>query len=261
MSLAEECDLFLIAPCTANVLAKMAAGIADDLLSTTALACTAPIAVAPAMNVHMYEAAATQRNMQLLASRGVRFIEPGEGYLACGDVGRGRLADPADIVSYVLEVLGREKDLVGKRVVVTAGPTVEPIDSVRFISNPSTGKMGFAIAEAAVERGAEVALVTGPVALADARGAKMVRVGTAREMKAAVDELFPSADIAVFSAAVSDFRPRTAPDRKPQEGRRRRGTFAHRARRESRYSCLVRGFKARGTGSRGLCRRDERCDR
>lgn len=218
VSLAEECDLFLIAPCTANVLAKMAAGIADDLLSTTALACTAPIAVAPAMNVHMYEAAATQRNMQLLASRGVRFIEPGEGYLACGDVGRGRLADPADIVSYVLEVLGREKDLVGKRVVVTAGPTVEPIDSVRFISNPSTGKMGFAIAEAAVERGAEVALVTGPVALADARGAKMVRVGTAREMKAAVDELFPSADIAVFSAAVSDFRPRTAFDRKLKKG-------------------------------------------
>ena len=218
VSLAEECDLFLIAPCTANVLAKMAAGIADDLLSTTALACTAPIAVAPAMNVHMYEAAATQRNMRLLASRGVRFIEPGEGYLACGDVGRGRLADPEDIVSYVLEVLGREKDLVGKRVVVTAGPTVEPIDSVRFISNPSTGKMGFAIAEAAVERGAEVALVTGPVALADARGAKMVRVGTAREMKAAVDELFPSADIAVFSAAVSDFRPRTASDRKLKKG-------------------------------------------
>ena len=194
VSLAEECDLFLIAPCTA------------------------PIAVAPAMNVHMYEAAATQRNIQLLASRGVRFIDPGEGYLACGDVGRGRLADPADIVSYVLEVLGREKDLVGKRVVVTAGPTVEPIDSVRFISNPSTGKMGFAIAEAAVERGAEVALVTGPVALADVLGAKMVRVGTAREMKAAVDELFPSADIAVFSAAVSDFRPRTASDRKLKKG-------------------------------------------
>lgn len=218
VSLAEECDLFLIAPCTANVLAKMAAGIADDLLSTTALACTAPIAVAPAMNVHMYEAAATQHNMQVLASRGVSFIEPGEGYLACGDVGRGRLADPADIVASVLGMLGREKDLEGKHVVVTAGPTVEPIDSVRFISNPSTGKMGFAIAEAAVERGAEVALITGPVALADARGAKMVRVDTAREMKAAVDELFPSADIAVFSAAVSDFRPRTASDRKLKKG-------------------------------------------
>lgn len=218
VSLAEECDLFLIAPCTANVLAKMAAGIADDLLSTTALACTAPIAVAPAMNVHMYEAVATQHNMQVLASRGVRFIEPGEGYLACGDVGRGRLADPADIVASVLHMLEREKDLEGKRVVVTAGPTVEPIDAVRFISNPSTGKMGFAIAEAAVERGAEVTLVTGPVSLTDVPGAKMVRVGTACEMKAAVDEAFPSADIAIFSAAVSDFRSRTVSDRKLKKG-------------------------------------------
>lgn len=218
VSLAEECDLFLIAPCTANVLAKMAAGIADDLLSTTALACTAPIAVAPAMNVHMYEAVATQHNIQVLASRGVHFIEPGEGYLACGDVGRGRLADPADIVASVLHMLEREKDLEGRHVVVTAGPTVEPIDAVRFISNPSTGKMGFAIAEAAVERGAEVTLVTGPVSLADVPGAKMVRVGTACEMKAAVDEAFPSADIAIFSAAVSDFRPRTVSDRKLKKG-------------------------------------------
>ena len=218
VSLAEECDLFLIAPCTANVLAKMAAGIADDLLSTTALACTAPIAVAPAMNVHMYEAVATQHNMQVLASRGVRFIEPGEGYLACGDVGRGRLADPADIVASVLGMLGREKDLEGKHVVVTAGPTVEPIDAVRFISNPSTGKMGFAIAEAALERGAVVTLVTGPVSLVDVPGAKMVRVGTACEMKAAIDEAFPSADIAIFSAAVSDFRPRTVSDRKLKKG-------------------------------------------
>ena len=218
VSLAEECDLFLIAPCTANVLAKMAAGIADDLLSTTALACTAPIAVAPAMNVHMYEAVATQHNMQVLASRGVHFIEPGEGYLACGDVGRGRLADPADIVASVLHMLEREKDLEGKRVVVTAGPTVEPIDAVRFISNPSTGKMGFAIAEAAVERSAEVTLVTGPVSLVDVPGAKMVRVGTACEMKAAVDEAFLSADIAIFSAAVSDFRPRTVSDRKLKKG-------------------------------------------
>lgn len=218
VSLAEECDLFLIAPCTANVLAKMAAGIADDLLSTTALACTAPIAVAPAMNVHMYEASATQHNMQVLASRGVHFIEPGEGYLACGDVGRGRLADPADIIASVLHRLGREKNLEGKRVVVTAGPTVEPIDAVRFISNPSTGKMGFAIAEAAVERGAEVTLVTGPVSLTDVPGAKMVRVGTACEMKTAVDGAFPSAEIAVFSAAVSDFRPRTVSDRKLKKG-------------------------------------------
>ena len=161
---------------------------------------------------------ATQHNMQVLASRGVHFIEPGEGYLACGDVGRGRLADPVDIVASVLGMLGREKDLEGRHVVVTAGPTVEPIDAVRFISNPSTGKMGFAIAESAVERGAEVTLVTGPVSLADVPGAKMVRVGTACEMKTAVDEAFSSADIAVFSAAVSDFRPRTVSDRKLKKG-------------------------------------------
>ena len=218
VSLAEECDLFLIAPCTANVMAKMAAGIADDLLTTTALACTAPILVAPAMNVHMYEAEATRQNMRTLASRGVRFIEAEEGYLACGDVGRGRLADPDAVVACVLHALGRVHDLAGKRVLVTAGPTVEPIDAVRYISNPSTGKMGFALAEAAASRGASVTLVTGPVALEDVSGVATVRVKTALEMKVAVDAAFPDADIAVFSAAVSDFRPSEVSGRKLKKG-------------------------------------------
>lgn len=207
VSLAKECDLFLIAPCTANVMAKMACGIADDLLTTTALACPAPIMVAPAMNVNMYEAAVTRENMDVLARRGVRIVEADAGYLACGDVGRGRLAEPDVVVRAALAELSRARDLEGKRVVVTAGPTHEPIDAVRFISNPSTGKMGFSVAAAARRRGAEVTLVTGPVALRDPAGVHVVRVTTAREMDEAVREAFPAADIAVFTAAVSDFRP------------------------------------------------------
>lgn len=167
ISLAEEADLFLIAPCTANVAAKIAHGIADDLLTTTALACTAPLVVAPAMNVHMYEASATQENLSTLARRGARIVEAGSGYLACGDVGRGRLAEIEDIVDCVLETLEGDarRDLEGMHVLVTAGPTEEPIDPVRFITNRSSGKMGYAVAEAAAARGAKVTLVSGPVAL------------------------------------------------------------------------------------------------
>ena len=218
VSLAKECDLFLIAPCTANVLAKMACGIADDLLTTTALACAAPIMVAPAMNVHMYEAAATQENMRTLRRRGVGFVEAEAGYLACGDVGRGRMAAPDAIVAQVLSALGRTHDLEGRRVLVTAGPTHEPVDAVRFLSNPSTGKMGFEVARAAKERGADVTLVTGPVALEGPAGVNMVRVKTALEMEAAVSLAFPQSDVAVFSAAVSDFRPANAYDRKLKKG-------------------------------------------
>ena len=207
ISLSKEADVFLIAPCTANVIGKLANGIADDLLTTTALATTAPLVLAPAMNVNMFENAATQQNMRTLAERGVRFIEAESGYLACGDVGKGRLADPDDIVAAVLDVLEVNLDMKGKHVVVTAGPTVEPIDAVRFISNPSSGKMGFAVAEAAADRGAEVVLVTGPVGLDDPEGVEVRRVKTAIEMFDAVDEVFEQADIAVFSAAVSDFRP------------------------------------------------------
>ena len=218
ISLSKEADVFLIAPCTANVLGKIANGIADDLLTTTALATTAPIVLAPAMNVNMYENEATQQNMKTLAERGVRIVDAGSGYLACGDVGKGRLAEPADIVDAVLDVLEVSRDMTGKRVIVTAGPTVEPIDAVRFISNPSSGKMGFALAEAAADRGADVVLVTGPVNLDDPDDVKVVRVRTAQEMFDAVDAVFEDSDIAVFSAAVSDFRPEQVSDRKLKKG-------------------------------------------
>ena len=218
VSLAKEADLFLIAPCTANVIAKVAHGIADDLLTTTALATTAPLVIAPAMNVNMYENAATQANMETLKQRGIQFIDAESGYLACGDVGKGRLADPAVIVDAVLERLGAKRDLEGKRVLVTAGPTVEPVDAVRFISNPASGKTGFAIARAAQERGADVTLVTGPVQLADVEGVSMVRVNTALDMFNTVDGLFDICDIAVFTAAVSDYRPAQPAERKLKKG-------------------------------------------
>lgn len=209
ISLAEEADLFLIAPCTANVVAKIAHGIADDLLTTTALACTAPLVVAPAMNVHMYEAAATQENLSALARRGARIVEAGSGYLACGDVGRGRLAEIEDIVDCVLETLEGDarRDLEGMHVLVTAGPTEEPIDLVRFITNRSSGKMGYAVAEAAAARGAKVTLVSGPVALDAPAGVDRVPVRTACEMLQSASDPFERCDIAVFTAAVADMRP------------------------------------------------------
>ncbi|WP_255202095.1 bifunctional phosphopantothenoylcysteine decarboxylase/phosphopantothenate synthase [Adlercreutzia caecimuris] len=311
ISLAQECDVFLIAPCTANVMAKVACGIADDLLSTTALATTATLAIAPAANVHMYEAAATQANMATLRSRGVRFIEGDAGYLACGDVGRGRLADPAIVVRETLALLAERVGLdalrgaceqhgeipftavleqvnaayetmahaegegaraeagdgsaapaasaapveaaaapaarsdaaipvpesaplpgavadgaatmpagalAGRTVLVTAGPTVEPIDSVRYISNYSSGKMGYAIAEAAAAAGARVVLVSGPVACAAPAGVDVVPVKTARDMLAAASEVFPAADAAIFAAAVADLRPANPADRKLKKG-------------------------------------------
>lgn len=282
ISLAQECDVFLIAPCTANVMAKVACGIADDLLSTTALATTATLAIAPAANVHMYEAAATQENMATLRRRGVRFIEGDAGYLACGDTGRGRLADPAVIVRETLGLLAERVGLdalreaceqygevpfttvmeqinavssrhpercaesasapiptdapqpgavadgaatmpagalAGRTVLVTAGPTVEPIDSVRYISNYSSGKMGYAIAEAAAAAGARVVLVSGPVALAAPAGVEVVPVKTARDMLAAAASVFPAADAAIFAAAVADLRPANPADRKLKKGR------------------------------------------
>ena len=218
ISLSKEADVFLIAPCTANVLGKIANGIADDLLTTTAMATTAPIVLAPAMNVNMYENEATQHNLKILAERGVRIVDADSGYLACGDVGKGRLAEPADIVDAVIDVLEVSRDMTGKHVIVTAGPTVEPIDAVRYISNPSSGKMGFALAEAAADRGADVVLVTGPVGLDDPEDVEVVRVKTAQEMFNAVDGVFADSDIAVFSAAVSDFRPEQVVDRKLKKG-------------------------------------------
>lgn len=218
VSLAQEADVFLIAPCTANVIAKIANGLADDLLTTTALACTSPLVIAPAMNVNMYENAATRYNIGKLHIRGARIVEAGDGYLACGDVGRGRLAEPADIVAAVLEELGVSRDLAGRRVLVTAGPTVEPIDPVRYISNHSSGKTGYAIARAAARRGADVTLVSGPTALAAPEGVRTVHVKTARDMLAAAEEAFPAADVAVFSAAVADMRPKEPAARKLKKG-------------------------------------------
>ena len=218
ISLAKEADLFLIAPCTANVIAKIANGIADDLLSTTALATTAPLMIAPAMNVNMYENPITQENIERLKARGVVFVDAGEGYLACGDVGRGRLADPDDIVREVLDALSVKRDLVGLSVVITAGPTVEHIDPVRYISNPSSGKTGFALAEAAAVRGAQVTLITGPVSLGDIDGVNVVRVTSALQMNDEVSKAFDAADIAIFTAAVSDFRPKVVSDFKLKKG-------------------------------------------
>ena len=221
IALAEWADLLLVAPCTANVAAKLAHGIADDLLTSAALACTCPVMVAPAMNVHMYEAAATQANLALLRQRGVAVLAADSGYLACGEVGAGRLPEPEAVAEAALALLrerARTRDLAGRSVLVTAGPTVEPIDAVRFVSNRSSGKMGYAVAEAALARGAEVTLVSGPVALEPPRGARMVPVATAVEMLAAGEAAFATADVAVCAAAVADLRPARPVARKLKKG-------------------------------------------
>jgi phosphopantothenoylcysteine decarboxylase/phosphopantothenate--cysteine ligase len=207
VSLAEEADVFVIAPATANTLAKLAAGRADDLLSTSVLATEAPLVLAPAMNVHMWRAEATQAAAATLRARGAVIVEPESGELACGDVGEGRLASLGTIASAVLVEARRARDLVGVRVLVTAGPTHEPIDPVRFIGNGSSGKTGYAIAEEAARRGAEVTLVSGPTHLPDPFGVATRRVHTAAEMLDAVLDDYGHADVVVASAAVADFRP------------------------------------------------------
>ena len=217
--LAESCDALLIAPCTANVLAKLACGIADDLLTSTALACTAPVVVAPAMNVHMYENAATQGNIAVLKRRGIHVLDPDSGYLACGDVGPGKLPAPHDIAVAVLAVLdGGARPLAGRKVVITSGPTVEPIDAVRFVSNHSSGKMGAALAAAALAAGAQVTVVSGPVPTAYPQEARVVVVGTAEEMlRAAVGEA-DDADAIICAAAVADYRPAEVHEGKLKKG-------------------------------------------
>ena len=218
ISLAQEADVFIIAPATANVIAKLAAGIADDLLTTTALTCTCPILVAPAMNVHMYENAITQANIATLRQRGIEIIEPDDGYLACGDTGKGRLADPEMLAEATLATLNRPQDLAGKKILITAGPTREAIDPVRYISNNSSGKSGYALAEAAAKRGAHVTLVSGPVSLTPPPGVTLISVTTAQEMLAACETPFQTADIAIFSAAVADLRPAHTADTKLKKG-------------------------------------------
>lgn len=214
VSLAEEADVFVIAPATANVIAKIAHGRADDLLTTTALATDAPLVIAPAMNVHMWDAEATRENVETLKGRGVRFVEPGTGVLACGYEGAGRLAEVAAIEATVVAEVNRTMSLTGKRVLVTAGPTHEPIDPVRYIANRSSGKTGYAIAAEALRCGAEVVLVTGPTSLIPPFGVRTVRVETAEEMLDATAREFDSVDIAVFSAAVADWRVDEASDSK-----------------------------------------------
>lgn len=214
VALAERADIVVIAPATANIIAKMAAGIADDLLSCTALATKAPIILAPAMNVNMYQNPITQENINRLRSRGIIIAEPGSGNLACGATGAGRLADIEDILNIISGVLGRGRDLYGKRIIVTAGGTQEPIDPVRHIGNRSSGKMGYALAEAARERGAEVVLISAPASIPVPAEIEVVQVKTALQMKEAVLGLTPDADVLIMAAAVADFRPVTLSERK-----------------------------------------------
>jgi len=207
IAVAQRIDALVIAPATADFLARMAGGIADDFLSTLVLATKAHVIVAPAMNVNMWEHPATQENMQKLRARGVRIVEPGDGYLACGMTGPGRLAEVEQISRAVCETLGLRRDLQGETLLITAGPTREEIDPVRYLSNRSSGKMGYALAEAALRRGARVILVSGPVALEPPQNVEFVPVRTAEEMHRAVFERLPQATVVLMAAAVADFRP------------------------------------------------------
>lgn len=208
VALAKWADLFVVAPATANIMAKLACGIADDMLSTTLLAARCPILMAPAMNTGMWENPATQTNIATLRARGIRFVGPDDGHLACGDSGAGRMSEPVDILAAAEKILSAKRDMEGLRVLVNAGPTRERIDPVRYISNFSSGKMGYAIAEAAAERGADVTLVSGPVNLAAPAGVKtVVSVTSTEELYQAMLKEFSQADIAVLSAAPADFVP------------------------------------------------------
>ena len=204
---AREADGVIIAPATANMIGKLANGIADDPLSTFMLAVTSPVVICPSMNIHMYASKVVQRNLDTLRSDGYVVMEPGTGQLACGTSGPGRLPEPEEIFDRFLACLS-PKDLAGKKILVTAGPTIEPIDPVRFISNPSSGKMGFAVARAAEHRGAEVTLISGPTHLADPMNVTTIRVRTAEEMAHQVFQLMEDADVIIKSAAVSDYRPK-----------------------------------------------------
>jgi phosphopantothenoylcysteine decarboxylase / phosphopantothenate---cysteine ligase len=218
VTLADEADLLLVAPATANIVGKFARGIADDALSTLYLATRAPVVVAPAMNVNMYEHPAVRENLATLRARGVGIVEPGSGYLACGWLGKGRLAEPEEIVDAAMAVLARRRDLEGETVLVTAGPTVEDIDPVRYVSNRSSGKMGYHLAEAARDRGAKVILVSGPTSLEAPHGIEVVPVRSAEEMQHAVAERVGPATMVIAAAAVSDYRPASASPSKVKKG-------------------------------------------
>lgn len=207
ISLAQRTDLMIVAPATANVCAKLAHGLADDMLTTTALACRCPKLIAPAMNTNMFENPVTQDNLNLLRRYGWEVIEPASGRLACGAVGKGKLPEPEVLVQYILRSIALEKDLAGKRVLVTAGPTRESLDPVRFLTNHSTGKMGYAIAKMAMLRGAEVTLISGPTAIAPPPFVKVIPITSAQEMFDAVAAEAPSADLIFKAAAVADYTP------------------------------------------------------
>lgn len=214
IDLADWADLIIVAPATANVIGKLANGIGDDMVTTTLLAATAPIWVAPAMNVHMYDHPAVKRNIQQLHDDGIQFIEPSEGFLACGYVGKGRLEEPEKITALVTDFFARPQLLQGKKVVVTAGPTRERIDPVRFLTNFSSGKMGYAMAQAAAQMGAETILISGPVSLPVPKGVKRIAVESAEEMLNAVKAEYSDADVVIKSAAVADYRPVNAAQQK-----------------------------------------------
>ncbi|HLB86619.1 MAG TPA: bifunctional phosphopantothenoylcysteine decarboxylase/phosphopantothenate--cysteine ligase CoaBC [Terriglobales bacterium] len=214
IAVAQSIDALLVAPATADVLAKFAQGIANDFLTTLYLATTAPVIVAPAMNVNMLNHAATQANLEILKKRGVRIVEPGEGSLACGMTGPGRLAENEAIVAAIMEALGASQELGGETVLITAGPTREKIDPVRYLSNRSSGRMGYALAEAALRRGARVLLVSGPTTLTPPGGAEVTRIESAEQMRQAVLRLLPEATIVIKTAAVSDYRPKSLASQK-----------------------------------------------
>jgi phosphopantothenoylcysteine decarboxylase/phosphopantothenate--cysteine ligase len=218
INLADCADLFVIAPATANIVGKIANGIADDLLSTVVMATQAPVLIAPAMNIHMFENPIVQENLRKLSRVGYRILQPAEGFLACGYEGKGRLPDPEKIADEVERLL-RNKDLSGERFLITAGPSREPLDPVRYLSNRSSGKMGYALARAAARRGAEVVLVSGPTALESPSGVRMVHVTTAAEMHAAVTSEFGTATAVVMAAAVADYRPVATADQKIKRGK------------------------------------------
>ena len=214
VALAKRADIFMVAPASANVIGKMAHGIADDMLTTTILAAKCKKLVSPAMNTNMFENQIVQDNLETLRKYGFEIIDPANGYLACGDTGAGKMPEPEVLLQYILRELAHEHDLVGKKVLVTAGPTEEAIDPVRYITNHSTGKMGYAIAKAAMERGADVTLVTGPVALEPPMFVDVVKIRSAAEMAEAVKAKAGECDIIIKSAAVADYRPKTVASEK-----------------------------------------------
>src|SRR6266403_1288638 len=214
IAVAQSIDALVVAPATADVLAHFAQGIANDFLTTLYLATAAPVVVAPAMNVNMWNHPATQANLELLRKRGVRIVEPGDGYLACGMTGPGRLAENELIVAAAMEALGASQELAGETVLITAGPTREKIDPVRYLTNRSSGRMGYALAEAALRRGARVLLVSGPTVLTPAGGVEVTGVESAEQMRQATLRLLPEATIVIKTAAVADYRPKIAAEQK-----------------------------------------------